>query len=388
MLARFSLIRAIALGLLLVSAPETTVRAEAGEVGREPELAEAGAKPNPSLDGLSWQLLVSSFYMFNAHRVSGPYNSLGYPYADSMGFGLTFAGGDVSYQRAKWGLTLALRLGENVDRLTEFAPLSLGYATWIPCSKLTLDLGYFAAFIGIESENEWMNPNFTRGIIYFRVQPFRHLGFRAVIEPHDQVDITVIAANGSIFGTRFAPDVARRVIAPTVGAQVRYTPHATVDLRLGAVASPNGSDGNRNWQATIDFIASWTPKAWMLFIDGDYQLSRNGTLTGLSVHEQWGVSTGGQYEISDQWVVGARGEYFGASAGSESGTQFTATATVRYSPVEYLIMSLEPRAEFAANDIFFARPFVNDPGTGETTPSLNKNWFFGFWVGVTAKIGN
>ncbi|NNK43447.1 MAG: hypothetical protein HKP46_12455, partial [Myxococcales bacterium] len=77
MLARFSLIRAIALGLLLVSAPETTVRAEAGEVGREPELAEAGAKPNPSLDGLSWQLLVSSFYMFNAHRVSGPYNSLG-----------------------------------------------------------------------------------------------------------------------------------------------------------------------------------------------------------------------------------------------------------------------------------------------------------------------
>lgn len=388
MLARISLAPAIAVGLLLVSASVTTARAEVGEVEPELQMADPSAKANPWLDGLSWQLLVSSFYMFNAHRVSGPYNSLEYPYADSMGFGVTFAGGDVSYRSTKWGLTLALRWGQNVDRLTEFEPVSLGYVTWIPCSKLTLDLGYFDAFIGIENENEWMNPNFTRGIIYFRVQPFRHLGFRAVIEPHDQVDITVIAASGSIFGTSFPSDLARRVIAPAVGAQVRYTPHATVDLRLGAVASPNGSDGNRNWEATIDFIVSWTSKAWMLFMDGEYQLSRNGTLTGLSVHEQWGVSTGGRYEISDQWSVGGRGEYFGASAGSESGTQFTLTATVRYSPVQYLIISLEPRAEFAANDLYFAHPFVADPGTGETTPSLNKDWFFGFWVGVTARIGS
>ncbi|MFW2387198.1 MAG: hypothetical protein ACN4G0_02605, partial [Polyangiales bacterium] len=57
-------------------------------------------------DELSWQLFVSSYYMFNAHRVSGPYNSLAYPYADSHGFGLTFAGGDVSYRTDKWGVRL------------------------------------------------------------------------------------------------------------------------------------------------------------------------------------------------------------------------------------------------------------------------------------------
>ena len=384
------LILGIAVALLASRGARSTARAEpqSGEKPVESPVDEPVAGSSPFLDGLSWQLLVSSYYMFNAHRVAGPYNDLRYPYADAMGFGLVFAGGDVAYRADKWGLTLALRWGQSVDRLTELAPLSLGYATWIPCKKLTLDLGYFDAFIGIENENEWKNPTFTRGIIYFRIQPFRHLGFRALIEPHDQVDITIIVANGSIFGTRFPSDVADRVVAPAVGAQLRYTPSTTTDLRLGAVASPNGSDGNRNWQAIIDFIASWAPGAWMLFVDGDYQFSREGSLTGLPVSRQWGVSLGGRYAISDDWSVGGRGEYFGASTGSESGTQFTVTGTVRYSPVEYLIISLEPRAEFAENDIYFSRPFVTDPATGETMPSLNKDWFFGFWIGATARLGN
>ena len=49
------------------------------------------------LDGLDWQVMASGFYLFNAHRVAGPYNNLNYPYTGYMGFGLNFAGGDVSY---------------------------------------------------------------------------------------------------------------------------------------------------------------------------------------------------------------------------------------------------------------------------------------------------
>jgi len=353
----------------------------------EPEIEPSDA-PSRFLDGLSWQLLASSYYMFNAHRVSGPYNGLEYPYADSMGFGLAFVGGDVAYSSEKWGLTVALRWGQNVDRLTELAPLSLGYATWAPCERLTLDLGYYDAFIGIETEDEWKNATFGRGIVYFRLQPFRHLGLRALIEPHDQVDITVIVANGSIFGTRFPSDVAPQVVAPAVGAQVRYTPGRSTDLRLGALASPNGSNGNRNWQAVIDLVALWTPGAWTLSINADYALSRKGPLTGLLVTKQWGGSLSGRYDISDHWSTGGRCEYFGAGSGSESGTQLTFTGTVRYSPVEYLIISLEPRAELAEKDIFYGRPFVTDPTTGDTQPSLSQDWFFGFWIGVTARIGS
>jgi len=380
---RSAIIVSVALGVLVGGGAAATARADL-EADEEPPSEERGRL----LDGLSWQLLVSSYYMFNAHRVAGPYNALEYPYADSHGFGLVFAGGDVAYRAEKWGVTLNLRWGQNVDRLTEFAPLSRGFATWIPCKKLTLDLGYFGAFVGVESADEWENPTFTRGVIYFRIQPFRHLGLRAIIEPHEDVDVTVVLARGSIFGTAFPSDVSSTVTAPAVGAQLRYRPSAATELWLGGVTSPNGSDGNRNWQAIIDLVARWFPKAGTLFIDGDYQFSPRGPLTGLAVSKQWGVSVGGSYNITDHWSVGSRGEYFGASSGSESGTQFTITGTVRYSPVQYLIISLEPRAEFAANDIYFSRPFVTDPVTGDTIPSLNQDWFFGFWIGVTARIGN
>jgi len=391
---RSSVILGVAVGLLIGAGAPSGARAdlESGEdPGEQPDeqsTEQPTEQSNQLLDGLAWQLLVTSYYMFNAHRVSGPYNDLEYPYADSHGFGLVFAGGDVSYRTDKWGVRVDLRWGQNVDRLTEFAPLSRGFATWIPCKRLTLDLGYFAAFVGIENADEWRNPTFTRGIIYFKMQPFRHLGLRALIEPHDKVDITVIAANGSIFGTEFPSDVRSSVQVPAVGAQVVYRFADDADVRLGGVGSPNGTNGNRNWQAIIDVIASWNPRAWTLFIDGGYQFSTRGPLTGTNEIRQWGVSVGGSNQLTDDWSVGFRGEYFGADDGSRIGRDFTVTGTVRYSPVEYLIISLEPRAEFAGDDIYFSRPFVTDPTTGNTVPSLNQDWFFGFWIGMTARIGN
>ncbi|MGB5417093.1 MAG: hypothetical protein WBN01_20835, partial [Polyangiales bacterium] len=94
------LILGIAVALLASRGARSTARAEpqSGEKPVESPVEEPVAGPSPFLDGLSWQLLVSSYYMFNAHRVAGPYNDLGYPYADTMGFGLVFAGGDVAYR--------------------------------------------------------------------------------------------------------------------------------------------------------------------------------------------------------------------------------------------------------------------------------------------------
>jgi len=374
----------VAMALLISGGALSEARAD---LKAEEETSEGEGTVNVP-DELTWLLFATSYYMFNAHRVSGPYNSLEYPYADSHGFGLVFAGGDVSYRTDKWGVRIDLRWGQNVDRLTELAPLSRGFVTWIPHKMITLDLGYFAAFIGVENADEWRNPTFTRGVIYFKMQPFRHLGLRALIQPHDKVDITVIAANGSIFGTSFPSDVRRTVQVPAVGAQLIYRFAADADVRLGGVASPNGSNGNRDWQAIFDLIATWSPKAWDLFINGDYQFSRRGPLTGINATRQWGVSVGGSYEFEGDWAVGFRGEYFGAEEDIGIRADFTVTGTIRYSPVQYLILSFEPRAEFAGSDIFFSRPFVTDPATGDTMPSLNQNWFFGFWIGATARIGN
>jgi len=143
---------------------------------------------------------------------------------------------------------------------------------------------------------------------------------------------------------------------------------------------PVQASSAREKQATADGLT--------LFVDGDYQFSRQGPLTGLAVSEQWGVSLGGRYDITDHWSVGVRGEYFGASDGSEIGTVYNITGTVPYSPVRYLMLSLEPRAEFAQNDLYFGRPYTTDPVTAARVPSLNQNWFFGLWLGATARFGN
>ena len=323
--------------------------------------------------------------MFNAHRVGGPYNDVEYPYADTQGFGLTFVGGDVSYLTDQGGVTIGLRWGPNVDRLTQLAPISLGYATWIPVERLTLDFGFFDAFIGIETQDEWLNPTFTRGVIYFNMQPFRHLGFRASYAAHKKVDLTLIIARGDIFGLRFD---SPRVRVPAVGAQVVYRPTSVATLKLGGVGSPNGSSGNRDWQAIFDVIAMFEVKDWTLDVDVDVEFSPNGPLTGKDTQLLWGVNVSGTYEFTEAWSFGFRCEYLGGDEGSVLEDIVTITATVRYKPVEFLVISLEPRAELSTEDIFFSRPFVSDPTTGNTVATVNQDWFFGFWIGATAHLGN
>jgi hypothetical protein len=387
-------------------------------LARSPSLAHADTEADVQKRKIDYGVMVTSYYMFNAHRVAGPYNDFQYPYADTHGFGLVFVGGGIRYEADRGGVMLQLRWGPNADRLTEFVPISRGFVRWTPAKRLLLgqtkkssatlagakeadaalterdriklDLGYFGAFIGIESADEWANATFSRGIVYFKIQPFRHLGLRASATPHEKVDVTLIVARGSIFGTAYPDDIDGRVTAPAVGAQIWFRPNSTTDLRLGTVTSPNGSDGNRNWQAVIDFIAIWKPEALALYVDADYQFSRQGPLTGLDASKQWGVSAGGRYNFADDWSVGLRGEYFDTDDDSATslGRVFTVTATVRYSPIEYLIISLEPRAEFAQNDIYFSRPFTTDPATGQSVPSLNQDWFFGFWIGMTARLRN
>ncbi len=68
----------------------------------EPVIADEAAQGS-FLDGLDWQVMASGFYLFNSNLVAGPYNNLDYPYTGYMGFGLNFAGGDLSYTGENFG---------------------------------------------------------------------------------------------------------------------------------------------------------------------------------------------------------------------------------------------------------------------------------------------
>jgi len=97
------------------------------------------------------------------------------------------------------------------------------------------------------------------------------------------------------------------------------------------------------------------------------------------------------FDVADQWSIGARGEHLsGNDLYRESGADFgglaTGTLTLRYKPVEYLVISLEGRGEWATRDIYYSRSALTDTTTGELIP--NKGHNYAAIVGFTAHIGN
>jgi len=66
--------------------------------------------------------------------------------------------------------------------------------------------------------------------------------------------------------------------------------------------------------------------------------------------------------------------------------RLTVTATVRYIPVQYLVISLEPRFERAQQEIFFTRSSPTDTTTGDQI--ANGKRYFGLVLGVSAYLGN
>ncbi len=103
----------------------------------------------------------------------------------------------------------------------------------------------------------------------------------------------------------------------------------------------------------------------------------------------YGLALEGDMLVHDHWKVGGRVEYLGGTVAVATGLDpdlLTVTAIVRYIPVQYLIISLEPRFELSQQDLFFTRGSPIDPTTGN--PIADSQIYFGFVLGVSAYIGN
>jgi len=382
---------------------------------------EAGDEARPFLDGLSWQLMASAFYNFNGYRVSGDYNDLvpdpvaraTYPYTNYMGFGLNFAGGDVMYTGEKFALRLDLRWGTAASALTPLAPVKQAYASYLPHEKISLDFGFFDTIYGAEVVDEWENANYTRGALYFLRQPFNHLGVRMGTEMTDIAGFTLMLTNGSVFGGTPIDDNQ----VPAVGWQFGFSPDGQKSVRrrglregyrevgvfFGGNHAPNGLNENRDWNSFFDIVLSLNFDWFTLLFNGDYFVDGNDVdFDGnRATMFQYGHSLALIFDIHDHWGIGLRGEHlsgneqyrdFGGPVNPDLsfGFLWTGTLTLRYKPVEYLVLSLEGRFEGAGEDIYFSRssPVFTDPVTMEEIIQPNKKFYGAVILGVTAHIGN
>ena len=360
-------------------------------------------------DNISWMVMASAFYRIGGYTgsgvLAGPYNSLltdtgrlGYPYTGYNGFGLNFVGGDFQYTGEKFAIRLDLRWGNGAPLLTPLHPVKQGYVSWMPTDRLSFDFGFFDTIFGAEVADEWNNANYTRGALYFLRQPFNHLGMRMAAELSDVVGFTMMVTNGGAFGGGGSLLTADSDVngidnnaTPTIGWQFSFAPGEVVGLYIGGNHGAGGDNDNRNWDNFFDWVMSVTGGPVTLLLNGDYTTSPSGGLGDGGLQFFYGHSAALIFDVTDKVSIGLRGEHLSGNEqqrliSSAFGGLATGTITLRYKPVEYLVLSLEGRGEWSTRDIYLERNGPVDPTTGDLLPSRSQN--YAAILGFTAYIGN
>jgi hypothetical protein len=366
----------------IMAMPESPKTA-ADDMGEE-EAAEAA----PWKDGLSWMLMASAFYRVGGYTsdgvVAGPYNDIGYPYTNYNGFGLNFAGGDLMYTGEKFAVRLDLRFGEGSFLLSPIAPIKQGYVSWMPSDKVSFDFGFFDTVFGGEVVDEWNNANYTRGALYFLRQPFNHMGIRSAFALADNVGMTLMVTNGGVLGGTPIDNNE----TPTLGWQLSFSDaNENFGFFFGGQHGAGGDNDNKNWEQFFDWVLTAEAGIFSLIANGDYQLIPNGAASGAGKGFAYGHSLQLIFDMADEWALGLRGEHL---SGNENYRTFdssgdtglaTGTITIRYKPIQYLVLSLEGRGEWNTREIYFARSTVLEGG-----PLKKQN--YAAILGFTAYIGN
>lgn len=233
-------------------------------------------------------------------------------YVQADGFALAFAGLDASYSGEKFGATISLRFGPAVNRFYGGDKGALGidnftqaFATWKPTDKLTFDIGQFGTLYGAEVAESWRNVNYSRGALYYAMQPFWHTGVRSNIKLSDSFALNAMVVNG--VNNAFEDNKS-----PTLGLQALITPGDSFALAAGYMGALNPRDGgNGLFHNFFDVVATVTLGDFKVVGNFDYNQYK---LSGADSENWWGVSVAPAYAFTDYFGVGLRAEYLSDSA--------------------------------------------------------------------------
>jgi hypothetical protein len=369
-----------------------------------PPLEEPPAPPG----GLKISAFVDAFYSFQtaaqgtaspAHRaydsntwVSDSTTNAG---VAQNGFGLSFAGIDATYDGGKAGATISLRAGPSVPIFYagDTGPLGIdnitqAYVTWTPTPQLSIDFGQFSTIFGAEVAESWKNLNYTRGGLYYAMQPFWHTGMRVAVSPNDKVTVTGMVVNGvnSIHDDNESPSLA---------LQLSITPNDLFSLAAGWFTTLKPSTDGSLFDNFFDLVAALTVERFSLVLNADLSINGDKINEGLGYIQSlddpmfWGVSLAAGYQATDMFGIALRGELLSDSDNqifkatrtnfnvtfptTEQTNVVTVTGTLDFKPIEgsnNLVIRWDNRIETSNEDIFFNRK------------SAETNVWFGSTLGV------
>jgi hypothetical protein len=290
-------------------------------------------------------------------------------YVQTDGFGLAFAGADLAYSGEEFGATISLRFGPGVVRFygADQGPLGIdnitqAYLTWKPAmvKGLTLDLGQFGTPFGAEVAESWRNMNYSRGALYYAMQPFWHTGLKANYAINDMFAVNALVVNG--VNTAFENNKS-----PSIGVQALITPMDELFIAagyLGALHPRDDGEAASLFDNFFDVVATLTLGDFKLVANADINVYRQ---PGAADKENfWGVSLAPGYAITNWFGAAARVEYLSDSANAifgmpgvdpdDAATLVTLTGTLDFKPVPNsgaLILRPEVRYEMAKEEGYF-----------------------------------
>lgn len=355
----------------------------------EPAVAEpppaTEAEPPSDSGGVSIFAFADAYYSFNTSSpVPGPGDHAHFPthraYDAYNGFNMSFFGADITYDGGQIGATASFRLGSGYPiffgdesgsgESNRFYPLTQAYLTWSPTEELTLDFGQFGTIFGAEVAESWQNLNYTRGALYYAMQPFWHTGLRASYQASERVGFNAMVVNGT--NQPFVPDNNR----PAVAAQVTFTPFDGLDMALGYMhqIDPMNSElypggGRAGLDRFFDFVAVLQAGDFTMVGNFDYNIAEPDEGSDADSTSFWGASLAVGYAVTEMFGVALRGEYLkDVDAGvwaltdpdaldevAEGNSLVTGTVTLELKPVENLVLRWDNRIEKSEQNIFYDR---------------------------------
>lgn len=340
-------------------AEEETVEEAAEEEAAPAEEEATGGTPSLMVFADAWMGFQTAKSGVGAG--GDVYSSNGPGGTAESGFGLSWLGADLGYDGGKWAVNGSLRFGDALPiyGTGTLGPITNAYATWKPVDGLAIDAGAFGTIYGAEVAESWMNLNYTRGELYFNMQPFWHTGLRAQYEVGNFVvrGLAVNDANSSNLGEG----------AVNVGLQGGYS-NDTVGLVVGALQSlapettarPKfDSDGDGVLDAGGGFVDTFIDVVGTLAL-GDLSVVGNFDMNlGYEADQFWGVSLAAGYAFTDSFGLALRGEYLASPDGFLYGTTedslITGTFTIDTKPVpgvENFIVRWDNRVEMASEEAY------------------------------------
>jgi len=312
---------------------------------------------------LSISLFADAHYAYSTTKNGGA--QAGHrAYVNTNGFSMSWLGLDATYDEGgAWAVTTSLRFGTSVPEFdgtlaggsvsdNEFSNLGLGslfqaYGTWRPSDSVSIDIGQFGTIYGAEVAESWQNLNYTRGALYYLMQPFWHTGVRANVSLTDEMGLTLMVVNGINRPVDDSDEI------PSVGVQFSYATD-TAGIVVGYL-------GNFD-EDSDDFANHFFDIVGTLALDPVNIVFNADLGTDDLDNMYYGLSLAAGLPVTDIFGIAGRVEYLAdpdgtAAWGEGENNLITLTGTLEFKPAgDNLIIRWDNRFESSTDvDLFVDR---------------------------------